>query len=248
MVDRQHAVVRGQTEGTDYVVRRRETQPVLVAVSPTLFDAVEGLGRRADRLVAEANDGEVGDEIVPPIRVNAALTDVLGDADVPEALREPIRLARLAAALSAHAAASSIGELHARALSDRAAVALSLGALAPGQQLSPDELRDRVQARFPSRSRLPKRPQLDTIVDEAKLGLQLSTISDACTSCPRRRGTPPALSRAPQTAVATALPAISVHGVVGQRLADSLARRSFLALGAPAFALDRLHAVLRPGV
>lgn len=244
VIDRQHAVVRGQTEGTDYALRRREGQPVLVAVAPTLLDAVDGLGRRADLLVREANDGEVGDQVVPPIRVNTALIEVLGDVDVPGGLREPIRLARLAAALSSRAAASSIGELHIRSLSDRSAVALSLGALAPGQQLSADELRDRVQARFPSRPRLPKRPQLDVIVDEAKLGLHFNNERRVYVMPAAARDTTGLESRA-ETTIATALPAISIHGVVGQRLADSLSRRSFLALGAPAFALDRLGEVLQ---
>ena len=52
------------------------------------------------------------------------------------------------------------------------------------------------------------------------------------------------LESRPPTAVLTELPVTSVRGAIGQRLADSVMRRSFLALGGPALALDRLLTVL----
>ena len=244
VVDRQRAVVRGANEGVEYGTRRREGRPVLIGSDPTVLDAVEGLGRLADSLVDGVNTAGEHDEVVPPIRVAESLRAPLRDTTVTDQLLEPGRLARLAAGLSGHAAASGLHELHHRGLSAGRAVNLALGAVAGGQRLPPSEIRDRVRARFPALAPLPQQGHgLQVVIADSGLDL----IYDEAIRCYR---TPESLhdttgleSRAP-TAFVTELPTLSARGVVGQRLTDSLARRSFLALGTPALVLDKLVSVL----
>src|SRR5690606_28323823 len=89
----------------------------------------------------------------------------------PQALLDTGRRVRLAAAVSQRAAASGAGELHHRDLPAAAAVAHALRGVAAHQLLSPHSLRDRVRARFPALPPLPDRPDLDSVVAAAGLGL-----------------------------------------------------------------------------
>jgi len=245
VVDRQRAVLRGGDEdAVELVVRRREGRPVLVATDSMLLDAVEDLGRLADGLVREVNPADDHDNLVPAPRVAERLIAALpAPESVPKRLRDGGRLARLAAVLSSHTAASSSQELHHRELGPAAALVYTLGAVAPGQSLPPAEIRDRVRVRFPSIAPLPQHPRLDRIVEESGIGLRYDDRS--------RRYVMPAphhdttgLETRVQTAVVTELSSVSTLGVVGQRLADSLARRSFLALAPEAVQLNRLVDVL----
>ncbi|MFW6598099.1 BREX system serine/threonine kinase PglW [Propionibacteriaceae bacterium Y2011] len=245
VVDRQRARIRGgQDDIVEYQLRRRAGRPALIGTDADILDVVEELGRVADRLVSAVNPGDATDALVPAARVAEELIATVNRADtVPDELRSPGRLARLAAALSTRSAASGNHELHHRGLSAAGAVSLSLRAVAAGQQLPPTELRDRVRARFPAIAALPERPALDRIVEESELDLVYDDRRRSYVTPQSPHDTTGLESRAPTT-VAVALPALSVDGVVGQRLSDSIARRSFLALAPPAALLDRFLVVL----
>jgi serine/threonine protein kinase len=243
--DRQRALVRGQDEGVEYAVRRRGGHPALVATTPALLDVAEALGRTADRIVLGLNPNERYDAVVPPIRVAEALSQAAGGlAEAPAALTDPIRLAQLAARVSTWTAASGIGELHHLELPAHRAIALALNAIAAGQKVPQTEIRDRVRARFPALAPLPARPRLDQVVNDSGLGLIYDNRESAYLTPVSEHDTTGLESRPPTVLITDTAP-ISERGVIGQRLADSLARRSFLALGAPALALNRLMTVLR---
>jgi len=107
-------------------------------------------------------------------RAAAVLHETLRRAlpdDRPEALDDDSRVLRPAAVLSQSAALSGTDELHPRGLAPVTALALALKGVGGAQPVSPQELRDRVRARFPALAALPDRPRLDQLVDEAGLGL-----------------------------------------------------------------------------
>jgi serine/threonine protein kinase len=244
VLDRQRALIRGQDEGVEYAVRRRGGRPVLLAANPDLLDVAEALGRAADKLILGLNPQEPYDAVVPPIRVTEALSQAVGGlADAQPALANPVRLAQLAAQVSTRAAASGIGELHHRELPAHRAIALALNAIAAGQKLPPTEIRERVRARFPSLAPLPERSRLDQVIDQSGLGLIYDERERKYRMPESEHDTTGLESRPPTVLITDAAP-VSERGVIGQRLADSLARRSFLALGAPARSLSRLMTVL----
>lgn len=236
---RQQALLRAGDDAVTYAVRRRSGRPAVVATRPELLDLADALGPRADQLVRSSVE-----VVVPVDRVLSGLGEVLGAAvDVPAALTDPDRLVRLAAALSEHAAASGRRELHDRTLDSAAALGKAVEGLAGGEALTVQELRERVAVRFPALVPLPEQPRLSDLVTESGAPLRWE---------PRTRrfqsGSPVADTTGLQSRVPTALaldPApVAVRGVVGQRLADSTARRSFLALAVSPTDLPRLQRVL----
>ncbi len=245
VTDRLRARMRGgDTEVTELQLRRHSGRPLVIGTNSDLLDSTDELARAADRLVAAVNPGDQTDGIVPAARVASSLLEATRAAEATDSPLEPGRLARLAAVLSTRAAASATHELHHRGLPAHRALALALKAVAPGQKLPPAEIRDRVRARFPSLASLPERPRLDQIVADSGLDLIYDDVARAYRPPESIHDTTGLESRAP-TSLATAAPALSADGVVGQRLADSIARRSFLALAAPGSQLDRLARVLQ---
>ncbi|MEN0072421.1 MAG: hypothetical protein AAGC63_15695, partial [Propionicimonas sp.] len=243
-LDRRHQVSLVDDDVADYAQRRREGRPLLIAVDATLLQVAEDLGSTADTLIRSVNRGQDTDAIVPAQRVAAELTSTLGRVDVPSTIREPARLARLAAATSTIAGASTIGELHHRSLSPARALALTLTAVTATQVLDPSELRARVQARFPALAALPERPQLDAVVEASGLGLLFDDRRRAYRSREVAHDTTGLESRSPTVLVRDLAP-VSALGATGQRLADSIAHRSFLALGVTAPYLEKLEDLLR---
>lgn len=243
VVERRRALVRGAGELSAYAQRRREGRPLLIATDPTLLDVAEALGQAADSLVAAVNGPSGHEVIVPAPRATEALTAVLGRAALPDALRDPARLVRLAAATSTRAGASGVGELHDRDLPAARALALTLPAVTATQRLEPSEVRDRVHARFPSLPKLPERPRLDQVVQDSGLGLIFDEAVRAYRPVARAHDTTGLESR-PATVLVRDLSPVSADGAIGQRLTDSLARRSFLALGVAATYLDKAGDVL----
>jgi len=254
-LDRQAAVERADgldADGESWSVRRREGRPLLIATRPDLLDVAESLGRRADALVSEANATGT-DALVPAARVADRLAAVLDEVEASAparaqtpygALRDPRRLARLAARLSTHAGASANGELHHRHLSAGAALREALPAVSPGQRHEPDALRTRVRARFPQASELPQRPGLDAVVAEAGVGLawheeQRAYVALAAAPRETTGAVPHEPTHIPLTAGAQG------PGPVGQRLLDSRDARSFVALGVGAQRLERFISLLR---
>jgi hypothetical protein len=124
---------------------------------------MEALGRRADELAAM-------DPLPPPQRALEVLQEL---ARRQAALvLPPERLLRLATAASRNAALSSRLEIYPRDLSADRALRLASGSLLGAQELTVEDIRDRVLSRFPEAPRLPGRPQLDDLVTAAGLGLR----------------------------------------------------------------------------
>lgn len=231
-LDRADHVERGGGDVTPVARRRRRRDgTVVLATNPALLDTADALGRFADELVRGAASS--GDRVVPVTTAAARLRSAW-----PEGVAAPDdpRLARLAARLSTNAAASRRGELHDRGMPAVAAVEIAFGGLAPSQRLSPADIAGRVRARFPDLAPVPGRPRLDKIVADAGLPLRWDGEAYATPSVL------PDTTLASRTHV-TAIPVSMVTGATATtqedaKLAESVASRSFLALGVPASRLD----------
>jgi serine/threonine protein kinase len=115
------------------------------------------LGTKADELVASQADVIPQDRAVPPLRSVSAPADVtLSDG----------RLLRLAASCSQRVGVSSALELYPVDLDPVRALRLTRQSLAAAEELTVDDVRSRVRARFPQ-SQLPSRPELDRVLAEA---------------------------------------------------------------------------------
>jgi hypothetical protein len=179
-----------------------------------------------------------------------------GPGDEPDDLR----LVRLAARLSEDAAASGRGELHPVALAPVTAVRLALSGIASGpmpdrapdgdrsrgHRLTAQEVRDRVRARFPALAALPNRPELDELLRSAGLPLAYSPDERAYLIIAPAGGAPSGELPTRRITRLTNIPQpLRDRGdQLGRRLADSVASRSFLALGVAAKHLDDAEALL----
>lgn len=243
VIDRQRALVRAEAEDEAWHTRRRGGQMSLVATDPTLLDIAESLGREADRLVATATGEEHDLVVAADIVAERLAPSAMHEEATPQALLDTGRRVRLAAAVSQRAAASGAGELHHRDLPAAAALAHALRGVAAHQLLSPHSVRDRVRARFPALPPLPDRPDLDSVVAAAGLGLVFDAEKRAYRSWTPAAATTGLDTRQP-TRVNIETAPVSAAGVAGQRLRDSRRSRSFLALGVPGHRLQRATRVL----
>lgn len=151
-------IARGETR---YVLHRAGAN-VLVAFDMPMADYAAELGRKADEIAKQ-------DPLIPPVRVVEMLREI---AIPPES--EPIsdaRLVRLAAAASQNAAVSSRQELYPREMDAARTIKLSQGALVGARALKIDQIRQRVESRYPLSASLPGRPLLDKLL--ADTGLEL---------------------------------------------------------------------------
>jgi serine/threonine protein kinase len=235
-LERRKAMNRADGSQQPVWLRRRDRIVTLLAEDQALFDVVEALAAEADRIVAAV--GDPTRDLVPAGRVRARLeAAVPAGVTVSAGLGEPLRRVTLAAAASTKAAASGAGELHHRELAPVAALELTFAGFG-GQQLAPEELRERVRVRFPAVPALPERPELDALVTQA--GLQL-TFDDRLRVY---RATQPGTkttgleSRRPTSHALTSSP-VGSTGALGARLDRSVATRSFLALGVRADRMPR---------
>ncbi|REJ80603.1 MAG: BREX system serine/threonine kinase PglW [Acidobacteria bacterium] len=133
------------------------------------FDGALALGRRADRLcqVPEDESGARTHDpppVVGPEHAEAELRRAIEGS--PLASLSGGRLRQLAADCSEHTALSARGELYPRRLSAGRAFDLARGSLVI-DGLSPQQLIDRVAARYPEAERLPGRPELDALLQKA---------------------------------------------------------------------------------
>ncbi|MDQ1287210.1 MAG: hypothetical protein QG622_775, partial [Actinomycetota bacterium] len=149
----------------------------------------------------------------------------------------------LAAGVSTRAAASGAGELHHRDLAPAAALELTFAGFG-GQQLTPEELRERVRVRFPAVPALPLRPALDALVTSAGLGLTFDDRLRAYRATEAGGRTTGLESRRPTSLSVTTSP-VGSTGALGARLEQSLVSRSFLALGVRASRMPRFVAAAR---
>lgn len=202
-----------------YRLQRGETALVVVgtqrdaagaaedAWDPTAVRAwVEQLGARADML-AESD---------PPLAPQRVLEDLQAlSAPVGMPSLAPERLLRLAVSASSGAALTPRQELYRRGLSASRAVALAAGSLLGASRLTPDQVRQRVSARFPEAAVLPGRPELDRLLKEASVPLEWS--DDA-----RAYITPQVRSTLSSTGTLTRMPGeTTMPGLGAQRMYDA---------------------------
>lgn len=129
-----------------------------------LVEAAVALGERADELVT-------GGVVASPAVVLPALRGIEWPPLPTGVAFDDVRLVQLAAAASTSAAVSSRAELYPRELAAARATGAARLALLNRGGLSPEQVGERVRARFPEAARLPPRPELDRILEEAGVGL-----------------------------------------------------------------------------
>ena len=168
------AVARAATEaersltGPRWSIRRAGRLVLLALDLPdegidgqALADWAEALGRRADALA-------VTDPLPGAQRVIEELSSLpRPEGAIPTASQ---RIVQLAAAASQEAAVSSLLELYPRGMGVDRALRLAQGALLGAPELSPDQLRARIAARYPEAAELPARPALDGLLRDAGFG------------------------------------------------------------------------------
>lgn len=141
---------------------------ILIARSPDLADLAERLGRAADKLASE-------EPLAAPARVVEALRQIYTNRDIalPPGV-QPIsdaRLAKLAVETSQKAALSSKGEIYPRGMDAERALNLASGALYGAKRLTVEDIQNRVASRYPAAQPLPRRPELDRLLDAQNLSL-----------------------------------------------------------------------------
>ncbi len=149
-------------------VERRGSLAILVACDSAHADYAEGLGREADRLADN-------DPVLPPARILEALRAV--EPPAGESPLSETRLVRLASAASTRASVSSRMELYPRGMAASRVLKLAHGALLGARELTVDEIRRRIAARYPESEQLPDRPALDQLIADS--GLEMKWSSDA---------------------------------------------------------------------
>ncbi|MGW3855742.1 BREX system serine/threonine kinase PglW [Micromonospora arida] len=218
-------------------VRRRGGVVTLLAEDQALFDVAESLATEADQLVNAT--GDAANAVIPAQRAQARLEVAVPiESGWPPALADPLRRVTLAAAASTIAAASGAGDLYHRDLTAVAALAQTFADFG-GQQLTPDEIRERVRVRFPAAPELPRRPALDSLITDAGLGLTFDDRLRVYRALHTGAATTGLDSR-PATSLATTTSPVGTTGALGARLETSIGSRSFLALGTRADRLGRL--------
>ncbi|MGH2928109.1 MAG: hypothetical protein ACRDL8_07900, partial [Solirubrobacteraceae bacterium] len=119
-----------------------------------------------------------------------------------------------------------------------------LGAQAAGAQaVGVQEIHARVRAKFPALAPLPDRPRLDEVIAEAGLGLIYDEAQRGYRS-PTRASDTLGLSSRPSTVFGPVNNQLLADGPSGHRLAESVATRSFLAIGVEARRMDGALAAL----
>lgn len=165
----------GALENPRYQLRRIDGR-TLVACSQELVVYARKLGQLADELAED-------DPLPPPLRVFKELFGVAQPA-LPPGCQPPTneRLIHLAAALSDHAAVSSRQELYPRGMAADRTLRLGLGALTglgiggTGKGFTVEDIRSRLESRYPEAAKLPDRPELDALLE--KVGLDVKWDAD----------------------------------------------------------------------
>ena len=157
------AVETERHRATPRLTVRRAADLMLIALDEgvdgqRLADYAEQLGRKADDLAA-------ADPLPSPARTLETLQAVRAPEGHPNLA--PARLVRLAAAASQTAAVSSRLEIYPRDMPAERALKLSQGALLGARELTVEQIRERVFARYPEAAPLPGRPELDRVLTAA---------------------------------------------------------------------------------
>ena len=180
---------------------RRVGGKTVIACTQELAAYAEKLGQVADELADS-------DPLLPPLRVFQELFDV-SQPSQPEGC-QPFnneRLLNLAAAMGNRAAVSAKQEVYPRGMAAERALRLGIGALTglglgEGEGgFSIDQIRARVESRYPAAERLPDRPELDALLQRVGLDVrwnpetttyhrrEVPVLFTSGSSMPRRRST-----------------------------------------------------------
>ncbi len=233
----EHETASGAKE---FVRRRHGRRLALLATDELLLAAAESAAKRADELVSVDPNS-----VIPAATAARELRVAFGDgyrsvsdAAVQVPLPADLRLVRLAAAISKHAAVSGRGGLHNIDMSPAAAVQVALTGLAQTESLSPSQIRGRVTARFPELAKLPSRPHLDTIVAQTDLKLTWDPDHDAYRFCDPKPASATTMhtrkpSSVPERTAVAADDAFGTHANHVAALRRSLDECGFVAVGVP---------------
>lgn len=135
----------------------------LIAEREELAEHTRTLARAADALAAL-------DPLAPPQRVFEEL-DALGwpvlEEEGAAPRPAPVRVRALAVAASRTAALSSKGEIYPRGMPAERTLRLAAGSLLGPRALTEAQLRERVEGRYAEAARLPARPALDALLEQA---------------------------------------------------------------------------------
>jgi serine/threonine protein kinase len=146
-------------------IERRSGSTFIIARDAATADYVERLGRTADKLAE-----------LDPVPTPARTIETLRAVAVPDGtlIIADSRLVQLAVAASTIAAVSPRLEIYPKAMPAVKALKLAHGALSNTNQLTVEQIRQRVQSRYPEAEQLPDRPALDALLAEVELDLQWS--------------------------------------------------------------------------
>jgi serine/threonine protein kinase len=227
-------------EGARYTLHRG-THHVFIVAMPGLADTytaspaaraqyAEELGRRADAIAA-------ADPLLTPSRAVEelqAVTPAAGDPPMPGE-----RIIRLATAASQMAALSSRLEVYPCSMEAGRALKLGIGSLLGPQQLTVDDIRQRIASRYPAAEPIPEPPLLDDLLREAGIELVWDRDGADGRGCYRPRyllhgpsstaTTLPRQSTAPQPGPSLS-PDVDAARALEERLAAALTEHRFLVL------------------
>lgn len=163
------AALEAESDSTDpRFIDRRSGELILIASAPELADLAERLGRAADKLAAE-------EPLAAPARVLETLRQIYANRHLalPPGVQpmSDSRLARLAVETSQKAALSSKGEIYPRGMDAERALSLASGALYGAKRLTVEDIQNRVASRYSAAKPLPRRPELDLLLDAQNLSL-----------------------------------------------------------------------------
>lgn len=145
----------------------------------TVVACTQELAAYADKLGQVADDLAANETLPPPLRVFQELYEV-SQPPLPPGC-QPFsneRLLNLAAAMSRTAAVSSRQELYPRGMAAERALRLGIGALSglglgeSNEGFTPEQVRSRVESRYPEAERLPDRPELDSLLQRVGLDVR----------------------------------------------------------------------------
>ncbi|PWJ48443.1 Serine/threonine protein kinase [Quadrisphaera granulorum] len=237
-VDRLAAFSKAQADDAavaTVVSRRHGGRIALLGTDAAFLDAADALGQATAQIVARSV--AAGEVLVPEVRAARELREVAATALEPEAplLGDAGRLVTLGVAVASLVGSgvgrSGSGDLHSLDLPTTTALALALAGAQGSERLPPTEVVARFRARFPALPPLPtSRAHLEALLREAGLDLVWDEAEHGFRARTQVGDTTGLASRA---ATVTGVPVVSAvgYGQVDRRLAESIAARSFLALG-----------------
>jgi serine/threonine protein kinase len=153
----------------------REARGILIAAGPAHAGAGPSTAERlewAERLGRAADELARADPLPVPATVIETLRAVPMPGNADPSLIFPERLVEIAVIASQDAAATSRLEIYQRGLDPDRALRLAAGALYGADEITPEQVAQRIKTRFPEAKALPGRPGLDAVLRAAGIPLR----------------------------------------------------------------------------